>query len=63
MEWANGWWRSPVLDRVDSLGYLSRKPFAVGVFIILAWILTKQKKVFFHLLLLYAIQSASRLQH
>jgi undecaprenyl-diphosphatase len=58
MEWANGWWRSPVLDwLVPWVTYLGSH-YAVGVFIILAWLLTKQKKVFFHLLLLYAIQSA-----
>jgi undecaprenyl-diphosphatase len=58
MEWANGWWRSPVLDGlVPWVTYLGSH-YAVGVFIILTWLLTKRKKVFFHLLLLYAIQSA-----
>jgi undecaprenyl-diphosphatase len=32
--------------------------FAVILFIILSWILTKQMKIFLHLVLLYAIQSA-----
>ena len=58
MEWGNGWWRFPVLDwLVPWVTYLGSH-YAVGVFSILAWLLTKQKKVFFHLLLLYAIQSA-----
>jgi undecaprenyl-diphosphatase len=58
MEWANGWWRSPVLDwLVPWVTYLGSH-YAVGVFIILAWLLTKRKKVLFRLLFLYAIQSA-----
>ena len=58
MEWANGWWRSPVLDwLVPWVTYLGSH-YAVGVFIILAWLLTKRKMVLFRLLFLYAIQSA-----
>ncbi len=58
MEWGNGWWRSPVLDcLVPWVTYLGSH-YAVGVFILLTWLLTKRKKVFFNLLFLYAIQSA-----
>jgi len=58
MEWANGWWRSPVLDGlVPWVTYLGSH-YAVGVFILLTWFLTKRKKVLFRLLLLYGIQSA-----
>ena len=57
MEWANGWWSSPILDHlVPWLTYLGSH-FAVIVFILLAWIVTKQKRVLRHLLFLYAIQS------
>jgi len=57
MEWANGWWSTPVLDQVIPwLTYLGSH-FAVILFIILSWILTKQKKVLRCLLLLYGIQS------
>ncbi|OGP70704.1 MAG: hypothetical protein A2W09_00055 [Deltaproteobacteria bacterium RBG_16_50_11] len=58
MEWGNGWWRSPVLDGlVPWVTYLGSH-YAVGVFILLTWLLTKRKKVFLNLLSLYAIQSA-----
>jgi undecaprenyl-diphosphatase len=57
MEWGNGWWRSPVLDGlVPWVTYLGSH-YAVGGFILLTWFLTKRKKVFYHLLFLYAIQS------
>jgi undecaprenyl-diphosphatase len=57
MEWANGWWSSPVLDHV--LPWLTHlgSNFAVIFFIILSWILTKQRKVLGRLALLFAIQS------
>jgi undecaprenyl-diphosphatase len=58
MEWGNGWWRSPVLDSlVPWVTYLGSH-YAVWVFVLLVWLLTKRKKIFYHLLLLYAIQSA-----
>jgi undecaprenyl-diphosphatase len=57
MEWANGWWSTPLLDCfipwVTHLG----SHFAVVLFIILSWILTKQRKVLGCLAVLYAIQS------
>ena len=57
MEWANGWWSSPVLDHLlPWLTYLGSH-FAVILFIILSWILTKQRRVLRRLALLYAIQS------
>ena len=58
MRWANGWWSSPILDQIlPWLTYLGSH-FAVILFIILSWIITKQRKVFRHLVLLYAVQSA-----
>ena len=58
MEWANGWWSSPVLDQVlPWLTYLGSH-FAFIVFIILSWVITKQKKVLRNLVLLYATQSS-----
>jgi len=58
MKWANGWWSSPILDQmIPWLTYLGSH-FAVILFIILGWILTRQRKVLRHLVLLYAIQSA-----
>jgi undecaprenyl-diphosphatase len=57
MEWADGWWSSPVLDHVlPWLTYLGSH-FAFILFIILSWIITKQRKVLRRLLLLYGIQS------
>jgi undecaprenyl-diphosphatase len=58
MRWANGWWSSPILDQVlPWLTYLGSH-FAVILFIILSWIITKQRKIFRRLVLLYAVQSA-----
>jgi undecaprenyl-diphosphatase len=56
--WANGWWGSPVLDQVlPWLTYLGSH-FAFILFIILSWMITKQRTIFRRLILLYAIQSA-----
>ena len=58
MRWADGWWSSPVLDHaLPWLTYLGSH-YALILFIILSWIITKQRKVLRHLVLLYAIQSA-----
>jgi undecaprenyl-diphosphatase len=58
MKWADGWWSASVLDHVlPWLTYLGSH-YAVILFIIVSWIITKQRKVFRHLVLLYAIQSA-----
>ena len=57
MEWVNGWWSSPVLDQVIPWVTHLGSHFAVVLFIILSWILTRQRRVFARLLLLYGIQS------
>jgi undecaprenyl-diphosphatase len=58
MKWADGWWSSPFLDQIlPWLTYLGSH-FAVIFFILLSWILTKQRKILRLLILLYAIQSA-----
>jgi undecaprenyl-diphosphatase len=58
MRWANEWWSSPALDHaLPWLTYLGSH-FALILFIILGWIITKQRKVLRRLILLYAIQSA-----
>jgi undecaprenyl-diphosphatase len=57
MEWANGWWSSPILEQtLPWLTYLGSH-FAVIFLIILSWILTKQRKILRRLLLLYGVQS------
>jgi undecaprenyl-diphosphatase len=57
MEWANGWWSSPVLDwTIPWVTYLGSH-FAVVLFIILGRILTKRRRVLGRLALLYGIQS------
>jgi len=58
MRWANGWWSSPILDQIlPWLTYLGSH-FAVILFIILSWVITRQRKVFRRLVLVYAVQSA-----
>ena len=58
MEWANGWWSSPILDQiVPWLTHLGSH-FTFIAFIILSWVISKQKKVLGDLFLLYAIQSS-----
>ena len=58
MRWADGWWSSPVFDHtIPWLTYLGSH-FAVVLFILLSLIITKQRKIFRRLLLLYGIQSA-----
>jgi undecaprenyl-diphosphatase len=57
MEWANCWWSSPVLDQVIPWVTHFGSHFAVVLFIILSWILTRQRKVLTRLFLLYGIQS------
>ncbi len=59
MRWTNGWWSSSILDQIlPWLTYLGSH-FAAILFIILSWVLTKQRKVLHSLILLYAIQSAA----
>jgi undecaprenyl-diphosphatase len=58
MKWADGWWNSSILDHaLPWLTYLGSH-YALILFIILSWIITKQRKVLRYLVLLYAIQSA-----
>ena len=57
MEWANGGWSSPVLDRVIPWVTHLGSHVVVVVFIILSWILTKKRRVLRRLALLYGIQS------
>jgi undecaprenyl-diphosphatase len=57
MAWANRWWNSRPLDYILPWVTHFGSHFAVIVFILLRWITTKQLKVLFDLLLLYAIQS------
>jgi len=58
MKWADGGWSSPFLDyTIPWLTYLGSH-FALILFIILSWVITKQRKVLRCLVLLYAIQSA-----
>ena len=56
MRWASGWWNSSVLDQILPWVTYLGSHYAVIFFIILSWILTKQRKVLRHLLLLYGIQ-------
>src|SRR4030042_5733250 len=58
IRWADRCWSTPVLDYVlPWLSYLGSH-FAFILFIILSWIITKQRKVLRRLIFLYAIQSA-----
>jgi undecaprenyl-diphosphatase len=58
MRWADGWWSSPVLDHALPWFTYLGSHFALILFIILSWIITKQRKVLRRLIFLYAIQSA-----
>jgi len=58
MSWINEWWSSPVLDQLIPWFTYLGSHIAVILFIILSWILTKQRKVLYRLTLLYGIQSA-----
>ena len=57
MEWANGWWSSPVLDWVIPWVTHLGSHLAIVILIILSWILTKQRRVLGRLAILYGIQS------
>jgi undecaprenyl-diphosphatase len=58
MKWGMGWWKSPVLDQVIPWLTHLGSTVALVLFILLSWILTREKKVLGSLLLLGAIQSA-----
>jgi undecaprenyl-diphosphatase len=55
MQWANGRWTSPALNQ--ALPWLTHlgSHFAMALFIILSWILSGETKVFFYVVVLYAI--------
>lgn len=58
IKWANGWWGSPILDHtLPWLTYLGSH-FAVILFILLSFILTRKRLIFRRLIILYGIQSA-----
>jgi len=57
MEWANGWWSSPVLDQVIPWVTHLGSHVAVIIFLILCLISMKKRKTLLYLLLLYGIQS------
>jgi len=56
MRWGNGWWSSSFLDQILPWVTYLGSHFAVIFFILLSWILTKQRKIFRRLLPLYGIQ-------
>ena len=58
MRWASGWWSLPLLDHALPWFTYLGSHYAVILLIILSWVITKQRKVLRHLVLLYAIQSA-----
>jgi len=57
MEWGNGWWSSPVLDQIIPWVTHLGSMVAVFLFIGLAWVLTRSRKVLYQLLLLYGVQA------
>jgi undecaprenyl-diphosphatase len=56
MEWANGWWSSPVLDRVIPWITHLGSYVVVIIFLILCLIFVKKRKTVFYLLVLCGIQ-------
>ncbi len=58
MQWAHGWWSTPLLDSVIPFLTHLGSHYAVVLFILLTWALARQKKILGHLVLLYAILSA-----
>lgn len=57
LRFASGWWDSRLLHHVLPWVTHLGSHFAVILFVLLSWITTKQLRVLFGLLLLYAIQS------
>jgi len=57
IEWANGWWSSPVLDQVIPWVTHFGSHIAVIVFLILCFIFMRKKNTLLYILLLYGIQS------
>ena len=58
MKWGQGWWTAPVLDQVIPWVTHLGSTVALILFIFMSWILTREKKVLWSLLLVGAIQSA-----
>ena len=58
MSWGNGWWSSSLLDQVIPWLTHLGSVVAVLLFIVSSSILSKSRKLFYRLLLLYGIQSA-----
>ena len=58
MKWAAGWWASSLLDHI--LPWLTHlgSHFAVILFILVSWVLTRRGSLLRGLIFLYAIQSA-----
>jgi undecaprenyl-diphosphatase len=58
MAWGHGWWTSPSLDQmIPWVTHLGSQAVVI-FFIILSLVLTRQKKIFGRLAILYAVQSA-----
>jgi undecaprenyl-diphosphatase len=57
MRWANEWWGLPILDQILPWFTYLGSHFAVILFIIISWVITKKRKIFWRLVLLYAIES------
>ena len=58
MTWGHGWWTTPFLDQVIPWVTHLGSHVVVILFVLLSWVLTRQKKSLDHLVILYAIQSA-----
>ena len=58
MSWGNGWWSSSLLDQVIPWLTHLGSVVAVLLFTVSSSILSKSRKLFYRLLLLYGIQSA-----
>jgi len=57
MEWADRWWTSSFLNQVIPWVTYLGSHYAVILFILLSWLLTRQRKILRYLFLLYGIQS------
>jgi undecaprenyl-diphosphatase len=58
MEWGDQWWASSIVDKVMPWFTHLGSVVAVILFIVFSSILSKSRKLFYRLLLLYGIQSA-----
>jgi len=55
MKWGHGWWSTPILDQVIPFLTHLGSHYAVVLFILLSWALTRQKRILGHLVLLYGV--------